>query len=283
MVPARTTVSCRVVISFLSDLGDGESAGVARGVIARIAPGVQVIDLGHGVPAGDIRAGALALTRAIQYLPEGVLLAAVGLDPGVRLLAVETSWGAALGPDNGLLSPAMAMVGGATRMVSVENPEMRIPSPGAEDPVRDVLAPAAAVLASGQAVLGDLGPPVSPASVQPLLLPLPEIEDGAVVGEAWWRNRKGHLQTNIGPEDLELAGLRPGSVGMLRVGASLYSVAWLRSGVSTPGADASDAFMYADEFGLMAVGVEGGDPYDDLGLAEGTAVTLAGEVTREDP
>lgn len=280
MVPARIAVSCRVVISFLTDLGDSESAGVARGVMARIAPQVPVIDLGHDIPQGDIRAGALSLTRAIQYLPEGVLLAAVGLASGVRMLAVETAWGIAVGPDNGLLSPAMAMVGGATRMVSIENPEMRIPSPGVEDPIRDVLAPAAAVLASGQAELDDMGEPVSPASVQPLLLPLPDVGDRAVVGEAWWRNRRGHLQTNIGPDDLELAGLRPGTVGALRVGASLYSIAWLVAGASGAGDDESEAFMYADEFGLMAIGVAGGDPADQLRLAPGTAVTLAG-VERE--
>ncbi len=258
-----------VVISFLSDLGDVESVGVARAVMARVAPDVRVVDLGHDIPTGDVRAGALALTRAIQYLPEGVVLAAIGLQADIRLLAVETSFGVALGPDNGVLSPAVAMVGGATSMVSIENPDLRIPSPGLEDPVRDVLAPAAAALASGQVRLGDLGPAVTPVSVQPLLLPLPEVEERSVVGEAWWRNRKGHLQTNIGPQDLELAGLRPGMVAALRVGASIYSVAW-----AAPGGESADAFLYVDEFGLITIGVTDGDPAEELRLAPGTAVSL---------
>ena len=55
------------VISFLSDFGhDDEFVGVVHGVIERIAPGTRVIDVGHRVPRGDVRAGALMLMRAVQ-------------------------------------------------------------------------------------------------------------------------------------------------------------------------------------------------------------------------
>ncbi|MBU1866841.1 MAG: SAM-dependent chlorinase/fluorinase, partial [Actinobacteria bacterium] len=83
-------------ISFLSDFGDAdEFVGVVHGVVERIAPGVRIIDIGHRVPRGDVRAGALMLLRAIQYLPDGVVLAVV--DPGVGTdrggVAVETGRG----------------------------------------------------------------------------------------------------------------------------------------------------------------------------------------------
>src|SRR3990172_10022192 len=83
-------------ISFISDFGrDDEFVGVVHAVIARLAPSVRVIDLTHGIRRGDIRSGALALTRAIQYLPEGVALAVV--DPTVgtarRALAAAADWG----------------------------------------------------------------------------------------------------------------------------------------------------------------------------------------------
>ena len=49
-------------ITFLSDYGDeDEFAGVCRAVIARLAPEVRVIDLTHGIPAGDVRRGAMVL------------------------------------------------------------------------------------------------------------------------------------------------------------------------------------------------------------------------------
>ena len=70
-------------ISFLSDFGhDDEFVGVVHGVIARVAPETRVIDITHGVARGDIHGGALALTRAVQFMPDGVFLAVV--DPSKR-------------------------------------------------------------------------------------------------------------------------------------------------------------------------------------------------------
>ena len=66
-------------ISFLSDFGrTDEFVGVVHGVIARIAPEVRVLDIGHDFPRGDVRAAALGLLRAVQYMPQGVLLDEMG-------------------------------------------------------------------------------------------------------------------------------------------------------------------------------------------------------------
>jgi len=138
-----------VPISFLSDFGlRDEFVGVVHGVIERIAPGTRVIDITHGITRGDVRAGALALLRAVQYLPDGVVLAVV--DPGVgtarRAIAASTPRGFFVGPDNGLLAPAVAMVGGADRFVSLEAEAFRLPGAGSTFDGRYLFAPAAAVL-----------------------------------------------------------------------------------------------------------------------------------------
>jgi len=208
-------------ISFLSDFGHSdEFVGAVHGVIQRIAPGTSVIDIGHEVARGDIRAGALMLLRSIQYLPDGVLLAVI--DPGVgtdrRAVAIETGWGFFVGPDNGLLAPAVAMIGGALRAVLLESEDFRLPRHGTSFDGRDVFAPAAAVLASGEASLDDLGPAVDPGSLMPLILPLVDHGDGAVQGEVWWVDGYGNAQTNISPEDLALAGIVPGDRVVLQVG-----------------------------------------------------------------
>ena len=106
------------VVSFLSDYGlTDEFVGVCKAVVLRAAPSAQIVDVTHGIPPFDVRAGALALARSVQYLPPGVVLAVV--DPGVgtdrRAVAVEVETGFVVGPDNGLLAPAVAMLGGATR------------------------------------------------------------------------------------------------------------------------------------------------------------------------
>ncbi len=107
-------------ITFLSDYGlADEFVGVVKSVIRSIAPDVTVIDLTHDIDPHDVRGGGLALARSAQYLVPGVVLAVV--DPGVgtprRAIAIEVGEGQSVlvGPDNGLLAPAVAMVGGADR------------------------------------------------------------------------------------------------------------------------------------------------------------------------
>jgi S-adenosylmethionine hydrolase len=265
-----------VPISFLSDFGTrDEFVGVVHGVLAKLAPESRVIDIGHGFPRGNVKGAALALTRAIQYLPEGVCLAVV--DPGVgtarRAIAAETPWGLFVGPDNGLLSPAVAMVGGATRIVSIENPEAMIPSPGETFHGRDVFAPSAALLAAGDASLDDLGPLISGEEVVPLLLPLTETAGGIVSGEAWWIDNFGNVQTNIGPEDLTAVGIGQGETVVVKVGATIHSLPWV---TSYGDVDEGEALVHVDSVGLIAIAVRGGRADEDLALAEGTALSLAG-------
>lgn len=263
-------------ISFLSDFGyRDEFVGVVHGVLAKLAPPSRVIDITHGIPRGNIRAGALALSRAIQYLPEGVCLAVV--DPTVgsdrRVLALETVWGYFVGPDNGLLSPAVAMVGGATRTVSVENTEARIPSPGETFHGRDIFAPAAALLASGEASLEDLGPEVPGNELMPLLLPLTETKEGAVTGEAWWVDTFGNVQTNISPDDLAAVGLGPGDAVTVKVGPRIHNLRWVTSYADV---DEDEGLIHVDSAGLVAIAVRAGRADEMLGIAEGTAVTMVG-------
>jgi hypothetical protein len=198
------------------------------------------------------------------------------VDPGVgserKALAVETDWGFFVGPDNGVLSPAVAMMGGARLMVSIDNPEARIPSPGETFHGRDVFAPAAALLASGEAAIQDLGPELGPDQVQPLLLPLPEIDGRMVTGEAWWVDRFGNVETNIGPDDLAAIGLSPGSTLTVKVGASLHSIPWV---VAYTDVEPGEPLIHVDSAGLIAIAVRDGGADEELNLSTGVAVTLA--------
>jgi S-adenosylmethionine hydrolase len=262
-------------VSFLSDFGDDdEFVGVVHGVIAKLSPDSRVIDIGHRFPRGNVRTAALALSRAIQYMPEGVCLAVV--DPGVgtkrRALAAETAWGMFVGPDNGLLSPAVAMVGGASRVVSIENPETRIPSPGETFHGRDVFGPAAALLAAGDAALEDLGPVLDDDELVPLLLPLVEVEGSQVSGEAWWVDHFGNVQTNIAPEDLAAIDLSSGDTVTMKVGSTLHSVPWVSSYGDV---GEGEVLLHVDSVGLMALAVRDARADEELNLAEGVAVTLA--------
>lgn len=270
-------------ISFLSDFGHAdEFVGVVHGVVARIAPEVRVIDVTHGVPRGDVRAGALALLRAIQYLPGGVALAVV--DPGVgtqrRGIAARTEWGFFVGPDNGLLAPAVAMVGGADAIVALENPELRLPAEGATFDGRDLFGPAAAVLASGQAGFEDLGPPVGEESVTPLMIPLVDVAPGVVVGRVLWVDHFGNAQTNISPDDLATAGLAKGDDLILRIGAMEFAIGWVDAYGDVP---IGEGLLHVDSYGQMAVAVHDGRADESYPLETGIVATIKSASADGDP
>jgi S-adenosylmethionine hydrolase len=102
-----------------------------------------------------VEGARLALARYWRRFPPGTVHVCV-VDPGVgtarAALAVESHDRLLLGPDNGLLSPALLFQG--TRVVSLPVPVGVAPTFHG----RDVFAPAAARLATG-AALDDLGHP----------------------------------------------------------------------------------------------------------------------------
>lgn len=260
-------------IAFMSDFGlDDEFVGVVHGVMRRIAPGVEIVDVSHGVERGNVRSGALTLLRAVQYLPPGVVVAVV--DPGVgtarRAIAAETEWGHFVGPDNGLLAPAVAMLGGASRFVSIESEHFRLPQRGGTFDGRDVFGPAAAALASGEASIGDLGPDVPPDSITPLLLPLVKHEGGEVRGEVWWIDTFGNAQTNVSPDDMAQAGIKPGDEVALRVGAVSHGLVW-----ASAYGEGEAPVVLEDSHGLMAVAVPRGRADEVLGLRDGLPVAFS--------
>jgi S-adenosyl-L-methionine hydrolase (adenosine-forming) len=275
------------MIAFTSDYGHAdEFVGVCKAVMLGLAPDAHVVDLGHDVPPHDVRAGALLLVRAVQYLPEDCIVLAV-VDPGVgterRLIGVEVAGGVLLGPDNGLLAPAVAMAGGAQRVISLDNPECHLPAPGPTFAGRDVLSPAAGHLAAG-ADLGDLGTAVDPATLVPGLVSLPEVrDDGTIVGEVWWVDRFGNAQLNVDPGELQVAGCSLGSRVEVRVrdarsGSGQAEQIRVARWVTTYAeAKPSELVMLVDSYGLLALCLDRASAADELGLRAGSGVTLVPE------
>lgn len=207
-------------VYFLSDYGTAdELAGVVRAVLQMGAPGVPVIDLTHHVPHFDVAAGAAALLRAAPYLGGGAVLAVV--DPGVgtsrRGVAIRVSGQAPaddvnsgpewwVGPDNGLLVPAVESLGGAAA-VHVLNTE-----PGSTFDGRDVFAPATARLVGGDDPTS-LGEEVDRASLVRLPEPPPDHFEGAVlVTSVTHIDSFGNTQFHARPDDLDRLEVAVGSL-----------------------------------------------------------------------
>ena len=219
-------------IVFLSDFGyRNEWVGICHAVIDKIAPESHVIDLSHGVPPLDIRAGALLLADSLPLLRHDAVVLAV-VDPSVgrdRDIAVRTGDGRVLvGPDNGLLSPAWHAAEGVADAVTITKPSILLEPVSPSFHARDVLAPAAAYLATGSA-LEDLGDPVEPQTLAEVLVPEPQVEPGKISCEVLDLNRFGNVQLNVRSSHLASAGLDQAE----RVTVEAHSAATVVKRVST--------------------------------------------------
>jgi len=262
-------------VAFLSDYGlADEFVGVCHAVMVGQAPGVTIIDITHELPTHDVRAGALALVRAIQYLPEDAVVVAV-VDPGVgtdrRLVGVQVGAVTLLGPDNGLLAPATAMLGGADLVVDITNADCQIPAPGPTFAGRDVLAPVAARVAMG-APLTTLGERLELASLIPSLLGEPIVgDDGVIEAQVWWIDRFGNCQLNLGAEELVECGMEPGGRVEVHLGGRVKSTQWVGTYAD---AKPSELVILIDSYGLAALSLDRASAAAEYGLTPGAGVKL---------
>jgi hypothetical protein len=193
------------IVTLLTDFGTADGyVGEMKGVLFSLVIPVVVTDVSHDIAAGDVEAARLALARYWMRFPAGTVHLVV-VDPGVgsprAALAVECEGRFLVGPDSGVLSPALL------------HPDVRcvnLPVPPGASPTfhgRDVFAPAAAQLASG-VPLDALGEPFA----APVMRRTPEAmrrADGAVAGVVITIDRFGNLVTNLMSRrggTIELAG-----------------------------------------------------------------------------
>ncbi len=260
-------------ITFLTDFGlRDDFVGTCHGVIKRIAPRVQVIDITHGIAPQAVLQGALVLANAIPYMPVGVQLAVV--DPGVggvrRPVALQDAAGRLyVGPDNGLLVPA-AEGAGIVAAHELANPEYALPSISRTFHGRDLFAPAAAHLALG-VPLAELGPPLDPEALVRLDLPEPEIGEAHIGATILSVDSFGNLALNVSRGHAERVGIVPGTrVELERGGERFYAVA-VRIFAD---ARAGDFILFEDSYRNMAIAISGGNAAQTLGVEAGERVTI---------
>ncbi len=241
------------IITLLTDFGTADGyVGELKGVLAAGAPDCALVDIAHDLPAHDVDAGRLALARYWHRFPVGTVHLAV-VDPEVggtrAALAVESEGRFLLGPDNGVLSPALLHQG--ARCVTLSVPAGAAPTFHG----RDVFAPAATQLAQGIA-LDALGAPAS----DPVVRRTPEAShaaDGSTVGVVISVDRFGNVVTNLFTRragTVEIAG---------RVLALVRTYADVEPGT---------ALALVGSSGLVEIAVRDGSAAQVLGVARGEPV-----------
>jgi len=262
-----------VFITFLSDFGlKDDFVGTCLGVMKRIAPDSQIIDITHGIPPTSILQGALVLANTIDFMPIGVHLAIV--DPGVggprRPLALRDSEGRLyVGPDNGLLLPAAARQG-IDQAHELANPEYALGSISRTFHGRDLFAPAAAHLATG-VPLDELGPPVDPEGLIRLDVPEPVVRDGAIHATLLYVDSFGNIALNLDRDDVEALGISSGTRIELELSGERYYALMARTFADArPG----DVILYEDSYKKMSLAISRGSAARMLHAEPGQVIRI---------
>jgi len=223
--------AARPVITLTTDFGTSDHYVAAmKGVILSINPNATIVDVSHAVRPQQVAEGAFLLQAVRPYFPTGTVHLAV-VDPGVgterRALILATPDGFFVGPDNGILSPALPdsarprrsraepsavpLPAGYTAVAIAERRYLREPVSDTFQG-RHIFAPVAAHLTLGAG-------PESFGEVVPTVLALPPFRarrrrDGSLSGRVVHVDRFGNLTSDIravdvgaGEVTVELAGL----------------------------------------------------------------------------
>jgi hypothetical protein len=261
-------------ITFLTDFGlQDDFVGTCHGVIKRIAPDVEIIDITHGIEPRRLLHGALTLADTIPYMPVGVHLAVV--DPGVgtdrRAMALEDKSGRVyVGPDNGLLLPVAEGMGGITQAHQITNRKYSLEEVSPTFHGRDVFSPAAAYLALG-VPLEEMGPKIEVADLIRLDIPKPEARKGRIKAVIVDTDRFGNMQLNLRHTHLEATGLVVGTqIELEHKGERYYAI----TARTFSDARRGDIMLYEDSFQNIAVAISGGDAAVMFGATPGDKIII---------
>lgn len=277
----------RPLVAALTDYGDGPYRALLE-ASARYphAPQLQWLDLDHGIALGDVRAGALTLRRTVPHLPLCVCVAVV--DPGVgtqrRAIAVATASGHRLvGPDNGLLEPAVRRLGGAVALVDLEASTFRSHGEARTFDGRDLFGPVAGALAAG-ATLHDVGEEADPASIMALALPAPMPTPEGLAATVLEVDHYGTVVLALDDQVPHLPFLpRIGELGSVR--ASLGATHELRVGATFADVPPGELVLYLDSDGALALARRDGSAAQLLHARAGDTIviTTGGDSMGDEP
>jgi S-adenosylmethionine hydrolase len=185
------------IIAILTDFGTADHyVASVKGAILGICPEAILVDITHDIPAHDVRAASWALRACVRDFPPRTVFLAV-VDPGVgtvrRALAVEAGDYIFVGPDNGVLAPAVEALG-LRVIVSLDTPGFARATTSRTFEARDRFGPAAAWIAAGTP-LSDMGHIITDYVTHDV--PRPACDVDRIRGEVVMVDRFGNLITNV--------------------------------------------------------------------------------------
>jgi S-adenosylmethionine hydrolase len=251
----------RTIVTLTSDFGLRDSYVAAmKAVLIRTCPEARLIDVTHLVPRHDVLCGSITLERAVDGFPQGTVHLAV-VDPGVgtnrRILVTEINRQHVVCPDNGLITWTWRLHPGGRARELVWRPPR---DPSATFHGRDIMAPAAGMLARGEPI-SRLARPID----DPILLDVAPAGQEDRRGRVIQIDQFGNATTNIpferlrGKPTLEIR-IRSRKIG--RIKRTYWDVA--------PGRP----LALIGSSGLLEIAVRDGSAAKDLKLGVGDEVRI---------
>lgn len=255
------------LVTLLTDFGlQDPFVGVMRGVLLGAHPSLRVIDLTHGIEAGDVAAGAFWLERSYRYFPAGSAHCAV-VDPGVgsarAAVVVSAEHHYFVGPDNGLLAE-VTLHAPHVEVRAIDLAKHGLQGASHTFHGRDIFAVIAGRLAAGALPFAEVGEPFHLQVPSPI--PGVVSEADGFVGNVLTADRFGNLITSLrASEVLPTSGAR-------------FQVAFggkrLRSVRTFADAEPGELVALVGSFGAVELVVRDGSAQERLQPVRGANVKL---------
>jgi S-adenosyl-L-methionine hydrolase (adenosine-forming) len=260
------------IITLTTDFGAASPYVAAmKGVILRINPAVQLVDLSHAIPPQNIAHAGFFLAGAVPYFPLSALHLVV-VDPGVgserSILCVDLGGHLLLGPDNGFWSPLQRRLMVEPIVHRVDDSRWQLPQVSNTFHGRDRMAPAIARLSLGLAPAA-LGPRT--AQWCELLATGSDTRPGEIRGTIVFIDDFGNLITNITAAEVRTLG-EPYEVEV--GGKTLRGIMRTYSDVSV-----GTSLVLLSSFDLLEIAVCQGNAELLFSVGVGACVTLRGRAS----
>lgn len=264
----------RPLVSLSSDFGiQSEGVGIMKGVVLSLCPSANVIDLTHGIESFSLIDAAREM-ETVSYLPSGIHVCVV--DPGVgtkrHALVIEAVRGDFLiGPDNGVLVPAMTMLGGiksawvirSTGFINIQNSRTF----GG----RDIFSRAAGWLALGRSC-ADLASEIPCEQLHKAPYDEAELCDGTLRAKVIHINKFGSAILNIRESRLDDIGVVEGkSFSIEFESENPLTIERVRSFAAT---EIGKSILVPDDYGRVELAINQGNFASTHGLSLGTELLL---------
>jgi S-adenosylmethionine hydrolase len=251
------------IVTLLTDSGESDHYVAAiKAKILTINPGIRLVDISHRTPPCDIGHAAFLLRAVFRDFPKGTIHLVGVHTTGHRddaLIALQLEDHYFVGSDNGLFGlisdkPHQNLI----ELNSITTVQSTFPE-------KDILAPAAAKLASGVA-LGDLGK--SMATFKKMIDRQVKATKKQIAGHVIQVDNFGNLITNIPKEAFDI--LSNGKSYTIQFGGEKFR----RIHTQYYQADEGECFLLFNSLGFLEIGIYKGNASELLGLAYDSMVNI---------